>query len=131
MTATTDLAIRPFTIDIPQEQLDELRARLAQTRLPEIPAGITDEHGVPDTWVRELLDRWQDGFDWREWEAKLNAYPQFMTEIDGQPVHFFHIRSQKQDAMPLVLLHGWPGGVIEFLDRTSHAASINRPSVYL
>jgi len=66
--------------------------------------------------VRELLDRWQDGFDWREWEAKLNAYPQFMTEIDGQPVHFMHIRSNEANAMPLVLLHGWPGGVIEFLD---------------
>jgi pimeloyl-ACP methyl ester carboxylesterase len=116
MTATTDLAIRPFTIEIPQEQLDDLQARLARTRLPEIPAGITDDHGVPDAWVRELIDRWQNGFDWREWEAKLNAYPQFMTEIDGQPIHFMHIRSREANAMPLVLLHGWPGGVIEFLE---------------
>lgn len=116
MTATTDLAIRPFTIDIPQEQLDDLQARLAQTRLPEISAGITDDHGVPDAWVRALLDRWQNGFDWREWEAKLNAYPQFMTEIDGQPIHFMHIRSKEANAVPLVLLHGWPGGVIEFLE---------------
>lgn len=116
MSATTDLAIRPYTIGIPQEQLDRLQTRLARTRLPEIPAGITDDHGVPDAWVRALLDRWQNGFDWREWEAKLNAYPQFMTEIDGQPVHFLHIRSQEAGAMPLVLLHGWPGGVIEFLE---------------
>ncbi|HET9662471.1 MAG TPA: epoxide hydrolase [Thermomicrobiales bacterium] len=116
MTATTDTTIRPFTIDIPQERLDDLRTRLAQTRLPDIAPGITDAYGVPDAWVRDLLDRWQHGFDWREWEAKLNAYPQFMTEIDGQPVHFFHIRSQEPNAMPLVLLHGWPGGVIEFLE---------------
>lgn len=116
MIATVDTAIRPFTIDIPQEQLDELQARLALTRLPEIPTGITDGHGVPDAWVRELLGRWQRGFDWREWEAKLNAWPQFMTEIDGQPVHFFHIRSRESNAMPLVLLHGWPGGPIEFLE---------------
>ncbi|MCO5223705.1 MAG: epoxide hydrolase [Thermomicrobiales bacterium] len=112
----TELTIRPYTIDIPQERLDELQARLAQTRLPEIPAGITDDYGVPTTWVRDLLDRWQNGFDWREWEAKLNAFPQFMTEIDGQPFHFIHVRSNEADAMPLVLLHGWPGGVIEFLD---------------
>jgi pimeloyl-ACP methyl ester carboxylesterase len=116
MTATIDITIRPFTIDIPQEQLDLLQARLAQTRLPGIPAGITDDHGVPDAWVRELFDRWQNGFEWREWEARLNAFPQFMTEIDGQPIHFFHVRSTEPDAMPLVLLHGWPGGVIEFLE---------------
>jgi pimeloyl-ACP methyl ester carboxylesterase len=116
MTVTTELAIRPFIIDIPQEQLDDLQARLARTHLPKIPAGITNDHGVSDAWVRELIDRWQNGFEWRDWEAKLNAYPQFMTEIDGQPVHFMHIRSNEPNAMPLVLLHGWPGGVIEFLD---------------
>jgi pimeloyl-ACP methyl ester carboxylesterase len=116
MTVATELTIRPYTIDIPQEQLDDLQARLARTRLPEIPAGITDDYGVPDAWVRELLDRWQNGFDWRAWEAKLNAYPNFMTEIDGQPIHFIHVRSKEPNAVPLVLLHGWPGGVIEFLD---------------
>jgi pimeloyl-ACP methyl ester carboxylesterase len=115
MTVTTT-NIRPFTVEIPQAQLDDLRDRLARTRLPEIPAGITDGYGVPDAWVRELLARWQNGFDWREWEAKLNAYPQFMTEIDGQPLHFYHVRSPEPDAMPLVLLHGWPGGAIEFLE---------------
>ncbi len=116
MTVATELTIRPYTIDISQEKLDDLQVRLAQTRLPEIPVGITDDYGVPDAWVRELLDRWQNGFDWREWEAKFNAYPNFMTEIDGQPMHFIHVRSKEEDAMPLVLLHGWPGGVIEFLD---------------
>ncbi len=116
MTATTELTIRPYTIDIPQEQLDDLQSRRAHSRLPQIPAGITDAYGVPDAWVRDLLDRWQHGFDWRQWEAKLNAYPQFMTEIDGQPLHFIHVRSKHENAMPLVLLHGWPGGVIEFLD---------------
>ena len=116
MTVATDLAIRPFTIDIPQSQLDDLQRRLAASRLPVQPAGITDDYGVPDAWVRDLLDRWQNGFDWRTWEAKLNAYPQFMTEIDGQPLHFYHMRSQEPDAMPLVLLHGWPGGAIEFLE---------------
>ncbi len=64
---------------------------MAQTCLPEIPAGITDDYGVPTTWVRDLLERWQNGFDWREWEAKLNAFPQFMTEIDGQPFHFIQL----------------------------------------
>jgi pimeloyl-ACP methyl ester carboxylesterase len=116
MTVATELTIRPFTIDIPQSQLDDLQRRLAATRLPVQPAGITDDYGVPADWVRDLLDRWQNGFDWREWEAKLNAYPNFMTEIDGQPIHFLHVRSKEPNAMPLVLLHGWPGGVIEFLD---------------
>ena len=116
MTVATDLTIRPFTIDIPQSQLDDLQRRLAASRLPVQPAGITDDYGVPADWVSELLDRWQNGFDWREWEAKLNAWPNFMTEIDGQPIHFIHVRSKEPNAMPLVLLHGWPGGVIEFLD---------------
>jgi pimeloyl-ACP methyl ester carboxylesterase len=116
MTVATDLTIRPFTIDVPQSQLDDLQRRLAASRLPVQPTGITDDYGVPANWVRELLDRWQNGFDWREWEAKLNAVPNFMTEIDGQPIHFIHVRSKEPNAMPLVLLHGWPGGVIEFLD---------------
>lgn len=117
MTVTeTNTSIRPFTIEIAQTQLDDLRTRLESTRLPEIPAGVTDDYGVPDAWVRELVERWRGGFDWREWEAKLNAYPQFMTEIDGQPLHFYHVRSQEPGAMPLVLLHGWPGGAIEFLE---------------
>jgi len=116
MTVATELAIRPYTIEIPQEQLDDLHRRLTISRLPEVPAGITGDYGVPDDWVRDLLDRWQNGFDWRAWEAKLNAYPNFMTEIDGQPLHFIHVRSTVENAMPLVLLHGWPGGVIEFLD---------------
>jgi pimeloyl-ACP methyl ester carboxylesterase len=116
MTARTDLAIRPYAIEIPQDRLDDLQSRLARTRLPQNPAGITDDYGVPDAWVRELLDRWQNGFDWRVWEAKLNAWPNFMTEIDGQPIHFIHVRSKEPNAMPPVLLHGWPGGVIEFLE---------------
>ena len=96
MTVTeTTCSIRPFTVEIPQAQLDDLQERLARTRLPEVPAGITEAYGVPDAWVRELLARWRNGFDWRAWEAKLNAYPQFMTKIDGIDIHFIHVRSNR------------------------------------
>ncbi|MEV0468304.1 epoxide hydrolase family protein [Nocardia tengchongensis] len=108
--------ITPFRIDIPQTQLDDLRQRLDAARLPApLPSDDWDT-GVPVHWLRELVDHWRTGYDWRAAEAELNRYPQFLTEIEGQRVHFLHIRSAEPDAVPLLLTHGWPGSVAEFLD---------------
>ena len=110
----TDTAIRPYRIDIPQSDLDDLHDRLARTRWTD-PAP-DDGYGVDLGYVRRLAEHWRTGYDWRAWEARLNAYPQFMTEIDGQDIHFLHVRSPEPDAFPLVLTHGWPGSIVEFLD---------------
>ncbi|MEV0388902.1 epoxide hydrolase family protein [Nonomuraea sp. NPDC050643] len=112
----TNTDIRPYRIEIPQARLDDLRDRLRRTRwAPELP-GTGWERGVPTGYLRDLAGYWADGFDWRAQEAALNAYPQFFTTIDGTGVHFLHVRSAAADATPLLLLHGWPGGVVEFLD---------------
>ncbi|SFQ43159.1 epoxide hydrolase [Actinomadura madurae] len=108
--------IRPFRIDIPQADLDDLRDRLARTRLPGRLPGTGAERGVPEDHLRELVDYWAGGYDWRVHEARLNEHPQFVTEIDGQRIHFLHVRSPEPDATPLILTHGWPGSVVEFLD---------------
>ncbi|MGR6920836.1 epoxide hydrolase family protein [[Actinomadura] parvosata] len=108
--------LTPYRIDIPQEQLDDLRDRLRRTRwAPDVP-GTGWERGVPTSYLQPLAEYWAGGFDWRAQEAALNAYPQFTTTIDGANVHFLHVRSAAPGAVPLLLLHGWPGGVIEFLD---------------
>ncbi|GAA3113958.1 epoxide hydrolase [Planomonospora alba] len=113
---TNDSMIRPFRIEIPQAQLDDLRERLGRTRWPA-ETGVEDwSRGVPAGYLRELAAYWADGYDWRAWEARLNAHPQFTTEIDGQNVHFIHVRSADPGALPLILTHGWPGSVVEFLD---------------
>lgn len=116
MNHESDRAIHPFTIDVPQAELDDLRRRLEQARLPEPLPGDDWDTGVPLTYLRELVEHWRDGYDWRAEEAKLNARPQFRTVIDGQPIHFLHVRSEREDAVPLLLTHGWPGWIIEFLD---------------
>jgi pimeloyl-ACP methyl ester carboxylesterase len=103
-------------LDVPQAQLDDLADRLARTRWPEELPDAGFDYGFPLAEVRRLVERWRDGFDWRRHEAELNAWPQFTTEIDGQRVHFLHVRSARDDALPLVLVHGWPGSVLEFLD---------------
>lgn len=108
--------ITPFRIDIPQEQLDDLRVKLEQTRLPVPLPGDDWDLGVPTWWLRELAEYWRDGYDWRAAEAELNGWPQFTTEIDGQQIHFLHIRSKEPNALPLVVTHGWPGSVVEYLD---------------
>jgi pimeloyl-ACP methyl ester carboxylesterase len=126
---TNPTAIRPFRIETPQADLDDLMARLARTvwtdELPpgdEPPAGAPVprpsgwEYGVPVDYVRRLVGYWRTGYDWRAWEARLNAYPQFTTTIDGQNVHFLHVRSPEPGALPLVLTHGWPGSVVEYLN---------------
>ena len=117
MAALADTpAVRPFTIDVPQTDLDDLRARLARTRWPDELPESGWEYGVPLAFLRSLVDYWGEGYDWRAQETRLNAFPQFMTEIDGQPIHFLHVGSAEPDAFPLLLVHGWPGSVAEFLE---------------
>jgi len=107
--------MQPFTIDVPQAELDDLRRRLEAARWPdELPDGGW-ERGVPVGYLRELSAYWRDEYDWRAAEARLNAYPQFRTEIDGTLLHFLHVRSPEPEAVPLILTHGWPGSVAEFL----------------
>jgi epoxide hydrolase len=109
-------AVTPFRVRIGDDQLDELRRRLAAARWPE-PATVSDwSQGVPVDWLRELCAYWQDGYDWRRCEARLNEFPQFTTEVDGLGIHFIHVQSPSPDALPLVMTHGWPGSVVEFLD---------------
>jgi pimeloyl-ACP methyl ester carboxylesterase len=126
-TARADAEIRPFRIEVPQADLDDLAERLARTRwtneLPPdpsrpptgpIPPGW--EYGVPVGYVRDLVDHWQHKYDWRAWEARLNQYPQYTTTIDGQTIHFLHVRSAEPDATPLILTHGWPNTFLEYVD---------------
>ena len=109
--------IEPFTARIPQADVDDLLRRLAGTRwAPEQPPGSEDgAYGVPLSRLRRLVSRWEK-FDWRSWEDRLNAYPQFRTTIGGQQVHFLHVKSAAPDALPVVLSHGWPGSVFEYIE---------------
>ncbi|WTL36267.1 epoxide hydrolase 1 [Nocardia sp. NBC_01503] len=109
-------AIRPFRIDVPQTQLDDLADRLRKALWPNELPGVADAYGVPNGRIRDLAQYWLESFDWRALEAKLNAYPQFTTEIDGEDIHFLHIRSERADATPVILTHGWPGSILEYLD---------------
>jgi pimeloyl-ACP methyl ester carboxylesterase len=123
-------AIRPFTIEIPEADLKDLRARIAATRWPE-KEGVEDaSQGVPLATMQAVARYWATEYDWRKCEARLNAYPQFMTEIDGLDIHFVHVRSKHEDALPLVVCHGWPGSFVEQLkivdlltDPTAHGGS--------
>lgn len=108
--------IRPFRIDIPEQQLEDLRARLALTRLPEKETPDDWSQGVPLAYMREILDYWRNDYDWRRAEAKLNEFDGFLTEIDGLDIHFLHVRSPEPNALPLIMTHGWPGSVCEFLE---------------
>ena len=114
--ATQDATIRPFRVDIPDEALDDLRRRLALARLPSKELVTDRSQGVQLATIQELARYWANDYDLRGVEARLNALPQFMTEIDGVDVHFIHIRSPHDDALPLIMTHGWPGSVIEMLD---------------
>ena len=116
MVAETEAqAIRPFRVDIPETALADLRRRLAQTRLPETETVSDFSQGVPLKTVKQLLSYWQNAYDWRKVEARLNAVPNFITEIDGLDIHFIHVRSKHEDALPLIVTHGWPGSVVEQL----------------
>ncbi|MPZ80326.1 MAG: alpha/beta fold hydrolase [Actinophytocola sp.] len=108
--------VRPFRIEIPQADLVDLRDRLARTRWSADLAGADWERGVPVGYLRALADYWATRYDWRGHEAQLNELPQFTTTIDGQNLHFLHVRSPHAGATPLLLIHGWPGSVVEFLD---------------
>ncbi|MFG3618484.1 epoxide hydrolase family protein [Nocardia sp. NPDC047654] len=112
----TNTEIRPFRIDIPQADLDDLRSRVARTRWIDDLPGIGWERGVPTAYLKELAGYWAEKFDWRAAETQLNAYPQFTTIVSGQNVHFLHVRSARADATPLLLLHGWPSSVADFRD---------------
>jgi pimeloyl-ACP methyl ester carboxylesterase len=107
--------VRPLALAIPQEQLDELRRRLDLTRWPEKETVGDWSQGTPLAVLQDLVGYWRDGYDWRRCEAQLNGLGQFVTEIDGLDIHFLHIRSREVDALPLVMTHGWPGSVIEFM----------------
>ena len=108
--------IRPFRVEIPQAELDDLRERLDRTRWPAEGPGEGWSRGVPVGYLRELAGYWRDGFDWRAQEARLNRLPQFTTTIHGQPIHFLHVRSPEPDALPLLVTHGYPGSVVELLE---------------
>jgi epoxide hydrolase len=110
------MKIKPFNIDIQQSVLDDLKQRLERTRWPDELAGVAGNYGVPLGYIKRLVAYWLDGYDWRKHEAGLNRYPQFTTEIDGQKIHFLHVRSPEPNALPLILTHGWPGSVVEYLD---------------
>ena len=107
-------AIEPFTIDVPDEVLDDLRRRLRTTRWPD--AELVDDwsQGIPLAYVREVCEYWAEEYDWRAREAALNRFDQFVTEISGVDIHLVHQRSSNPDALPLILTHGWPGSIVEF-----------------
>lgn len=107
--------ISEFRIAVPDAELADLRGRLEQVRWPRQLPGDGWERGVPVEYLRRVVERWA-AYDWRAWEARLNEYPQYTTEIDGQPIHFLHVRSAEPGALPLLLTHGWPGSVAEFLE---------------
>src|SRR5262245_58729649 len=118
MTSTVEAAtdIRPFHVDIPEEQLAELRRRIEATRLPSNELVEDRSQGVQLATIQQLASYWATEYDWRNVEARLNALSQFTTQIDGVEIHFIHVRSQHEDALPLIMTHGWPGSVIELLE---------------
>ncbi len=107
-------AIRPFTINVPEAVLDDLRARLGRTRLPDQLDGVGWDYGTDLDYLTELIAYWRDEFDWREQERRLNQFDQFKTRIDDLDIHFIHQRSPEADAIPLIITHGWPGSIAEF-----------------
>ena len=116
-SATTQTAgIHPFLIDVAQADVDDLTQRLARTRLPHPAPGDDWESGTPNAYLAEAVARWRDGFDWRAAEARMNEFPHFTTEIDGQSIHFVHVRSPHEGATPLLLAHTYPGSFVDYLD---------------
>jgi pimeloyl-ACP methyl ester carboxylesterase len=115
-TVQTAIDARPFHVDIPEEQLAELRDRIAGTRWPSKELVADESQGVQLAMLQELARYWDTEYDWRKVEAKLNALPQFTTEIDGLDIHFIHVKSRHENALPLIITHGWPGSVIEMLE---------------
>ena len=129
-TVETAKEIRPFHVDVPEEALEELRRRVAATNWPEKETVADQSQGVPLATMQKLARHWATEYDWRQVEAKLKSLPQFITEIDGLDIHFIHVRSKHEDALPVAINHGWPGSIIEQLkiiepltDPTAHGAS--------
>jgi pimeloyl-ACP methyl ester carboxylesterase len=115
-TAHTGTDIRSFRVEVPDEQIDDLRRRIEATRWPSRELVADRSQGVQRTALEELARYWRSEYDWRACEARLNALPQYTTEIDGVEIHFVHVRSRHEDAMPLLMTHGWPGSVVELLE---------------
>ncbi|PVY77793.1 pimeloyl-ACP methyl ester carboxylesterase [Cupriavidus alkaliphilus] len=115
-STNADDSIRPFKAHVPQAQLNDLRKRIAATRWPDKEIVNDDSQGVQTTQVRELVRYWGTKYDWRKAEAQLNALPQFVTKIDGVDIHFIHVRSRNPNALPVILTHGWPGSIFEFVN---------------
>src|SRR6266436_6760444 len=125
-----DTTVRPFRVDFPEAELTELRRRINATRWPERETVTDDSQGVRLAMMQDLARYWGTDYNWRTCETKLNALPQFITGIDGLDIHFIHVRSQHEDALPLIVTHGWPGSIIEqtkiidpLTDPTAHGAS--------
>lgn len=116
MYQDSEISIRPFHIDIPQKDIDDLRARIAHTRWPSQLPGGGWSRGIPVSYLKELVEYWQNEYDWREYEQKLNAFPQFITDIEGQQIHFLHVRSPEPHALPLIMTHSWPNSIVEFMN---------------
>ena len=115
MTATSADAIRPFTVNFPRDEIIELRRRVAATRWPDRETVTDASQGVQFATMQELARYWSTDYDWSKCEATLKALPHFNTEIDGLDIHFIHVRSQHEDALPIIVTHGWPGSIIEQL----------------
>jgi hypothetical protein len=115
-TSTTDRAVRPFRVDVPDEIITDLQRRIAAIRWPSQELVADRSQGVQLATIQELTRYWATEYDWRDCEAKLNALPQFITEIDGVDIHFIHVKSPHEGALPLIMTHGWPGSVIELLE---------------
>jgi pimeloyl-ACP methyl ester carboxylesterase len=130
MSPTDKTAIRPFSVNVPEAELTDLRRRVSATKWPERETVADDSQGVQLSTIQKLARYWATEHDWRKCEANLNARPQFITEIDGLDIHFIHVRSKHENALPLIVTHGWPGSVIEqlkiidpLIDPTAHGAS--------
>src|SRR5271169_4244775 len=129
-TGSDKTAVRPFHVNVPEAELTDLRSRINAAKWPERETVTDDSQGVPLAMMQELARYWAADYDWRKCEAKLNALPQFITEIDGLDIHFIHVRSDHENALPLIVTHGWPGSIIEQLkiidpltNPTAHGAS--------
>jgi hypothetical protein len=118
MSTTVESAneLRPFQVDIPDESLDDLRRRIAATRWPSRELVADRSQGVQSATIQALARYWTSEYDWRKCEARLNTLPQFTTTIDGVEIHFLHVKSRHENALPLIMTHGWPGSVIELLE---------------
>lgn len=107
--------VSPFAVEIPETRLADLHRRLQHARWPDVLPGADWQHGAALEYVQDLATYWQKVYDWRTHEAEPNALPQFTTTLDGQPIHFLHVRSSQPKALPLLCVHGWPGSIVEFL----------------